>query len=91
MASIKRRCSKEEFARRGDAIYERDILPQLQADDEGRFVAIDIDSGAYERDADELAAGDKLRERVPDAQIWMVRVGSRSVHRFGGRQRRELP
>jgi hypothetical protein len=59
MAATKRRYSKEEFARRGDAIYEKDILPHLKPDDEGKFVAIDIESGAYEMDRDELAACDK--------------------------------
>jgi len=91
MGSTKRRYSKEEFARRGDAIYEHDVRPQLKDDDEGKFAAIDIDSGMYEIDADELEAGNKLRVRIPEAQIWMVRVGSRYVHRFGGRNRREAP
>lgn len=88
MATTKRRYSKEEFARRGDAIYENDVRPQLKADDEGTFAAIDIESGMYAIDADELKACDKLRARIPDAQIWMVRVGYRSVHRFGGRNDR---
>ena len=91
MGSVKRRYSKEEFARRGDAIYEQDVRPQLKADDEGKFAAIDIESGTYEMDVDELEAGNRLRARVPEAQIWMVRVGSRSVHRIGGRERRETP
>lgn len=89
MAATKRRYSKEEFARRGDAIYESAVCPNLTPDDAGKFVAIDIDTGEYEIDADELTAGDSLRARLPDAQIWMVRVGSRYVHRFGGRDRRE--
>ena len=91
MSSTKRRYSKKEFARRGDAIYEKEVRPQLKADDVGRFAAIDIETGMYEIDADELKAGNKLRKRIPDAQIWMVRVGSRSVHRIGGRERRETP
>lgn len=57
----------------------------------GRFAAIDIESGIYEIDADELKAGNRLRKRIPDAQIWMVRVGSRSVHRIGSRERRATP
>jgi hypothetical protein len=89
MASTKRRYSKEEFARLGDTIYENDVRPKLNADDEGKFVAIDIDSGMYEIDSDELSVGDRLRARLPEAQIWMVRVGSRYVHRFGGRNGRE--
>jgi hypothetical protein len=85
MAATKRRYSKEEFARRDDAIYESVCRPQLKAGDEGKFAAIDIESGEFAIDADELKAGNKLRKRLPDAQIWMVRVGSRSVHRIGGR------
>ena len=92
MATTKRRYSKEQFARRGDAIYEKDVRPQLKTSDVGKFAAIDIESGTYEIDADELKACRKLRARIPDAQIWMVRVGFRSVHRFGGREeRRESP
>jgi hypothetical protein len=91
MAGTQRRYSKEEFARRGDAIYEKEVRPQLKADDEGKFAAIDIESGEFAIDADELRAGNKLRKRLPDAQIWMVRVGYRSVHRVGGRVRRETP
>lgn len=88
MASTKRRYSKEEFARRGDAIYEEEVRPQLKAGDDGKFAAIDIESGEFAIDADELKACHKLRRRIPDAQIWMVRVGYRFVHRFGGRDER---
>ena len=88
MGSIKRRYSKEEFARRGDAVYENEVRPQLQPADEGKFAAIDIESGTYEIDRDELKAGSRLRARIPDAQIWMVRVGHRSVHRIGSRKQR---
>jgi hypothetical protein len=61
MGSVKRRASKEEFARRGDAIYENDILPKLTGKDVGKFLAIDIETGEYEIAADEMRAGDKLR------------------------------
>jgi hypothetical protein len=91
MATVKRRYSKEEFARRGDALYEKEVRPQLKAGDEGKFAAVDIESGEFALDADELRAGNKLRKRIPEAQIWMVRVGSRSVHRIGGRVGRETP
>jgi hypothetical protein len=88
MGSVKRRYSKEEFARRGDA-YEKAILPKVAPKDIGKFLAIDIETGEYEIAADEMRAGNKLRARLPEAQIWMVRVGHRSVHRIGGGPRRE--
>jgi hypothetical protein len=91
MAETKRRYSKEVFARRGDAIYEKDIRPQLKASDEDKFAAIDIESGEFAIDADELKACRRLRKRVPDAQIWMVRIGSPYVHRIGRADRQEAP
>ena len=87
MGITQRRYSKEEFARRGDALYESEVRPQLKPGDKGKFAAIDIESGRYAIDADELKAGNKLRKRMPDAQIWMVRIGYTSVHRIGGKQR----
>ena len=84
----KPRYSKEEFARRGDEIYDRDISPHVGPDDEGKFVVIDIETGAYEIDRDELAASDRLFARRLDAQIWTRRVGSRYARRFGFRYKR---
>jgi hypothetical protein len=46
-------------------------------------VVIDIDTGAYEIDEDELAASDRLLARNSDAQLWVTRVGSRYARRFG--------
>jgi hypothetical protein len=83
MAVSQPRYSKDEFARRGDAIYERDIRPHVTAEDTGKFVAIDLNTGAYEIDADELVASDRLCARHPDAQVWLTRVGSRYARRFG--------
>ena len=79
--------SKEEFAQRGDEIYERTVRPRLKPEDDGKFVVIDIETGAYEIDADELAASDRLLASHPNAQMWLRRVGSRYVRRFGPRAR----
>jgi len=81
------RYSKEEFALRGDEIYEREIHPILEKGNEGKFVAIDIETGAYEIDVDELGASDRLLARVPTAQIWLRRIGSRYARRFGSHPR----
>ena len=88
MDPVERRYKKEEFAKRGDAIYEKDIRPKLTSKDRGKFLAIDIETGEYEISRSELKAGDKLRVRLPQSQIWMVRVGYAAVHSFGGQQRR---
>jgi hypothetical protein len=87
MAATRPRYSKEEFAKRGEALFERDIRPAIQAADDGNFVAIDIETGTFEVDADEQAASDRLLARLPHAQVWLRRVGSRYARHFGGRGR----
>ena len=65
-------------------------MPDAEVDvsgDEGKFVVIDIETRAYEIDMDELAASDRLLARHPEAQVWMRRIGSRYVRRFGPRHR----
>lgn len=77
------RYSKEEFARRGDQIYDSQVRSQVEAGNHGKIVAIDIETGAWEMDTDEINASKRLETHYPDAQIWFVRIGSRYVRRFG--------
>ena len=69
------RYSKEEFARRGNEIYERQVRSQVEEGNMGRIAAIDIETGAFEVAEDTLTASDLLLARHPDAQIWFVRIG----------------
>ena len=89
MAATKRRYSKEEFARRGDALVETKVRANLTAADADKFVAIDIETGEYELDENDMKAADRLRKRVPDPQIWLVHVTLGYLHRFGGHGLRE--
>jgi hypothetical protein len=83
MADVKRRYSKNEFARRGMALFEK-IRADLPADNDDKFIAIDIETGEYEIHANEMTAAARLRKRVPDAQIWLVNAGTGFLDRFGG-------
>ena len=86
MAVRQPRYSKEEYARRGNEIYERQVRPQVEEGNEGRIVALDIETGAFEVAEDTLTASDRLLARYPNAQPWFVRIGHRAVHRFGPRR-----
>jgi hypothetical protein len=77
--------SLDEFARRGQEIYDRVVRPALRPEDHGKFVAIDIESEDYGMDRDDRTAGDHLLSRCPDAQTWLARVGEPAAYRFGGR------
>ena len=82
MASTKRRYSKEEFARRGDALVESKVRPNLTAADEDKFVAVAIETGESELDRNEMKAADRPSKRVPDPQIWLVHVTLGYLHHF---------
>ncbi|NER33088.1 MAG: hypothetical protein F6J93_03250 [Oscillatoria sp. SIO1A7] len=75
--------SKEEFARRGNEIYETQIRPQVEEGNRGKIVAIDIETEAFEVADDTITASERLLKRHPYAQIWRVRIGHQAVHRFG--------
>jgi hypothetical protein len=83
------RYSKEEFAKRGDLIYQTQIRPQVEAGNHGKIVAIDIETGDFELANSSMIAVDKLYERKPDAQPWVIRIGHRAVFRFGSRSQRK--
>ncbi|OUC13995.1 MAG: hypothetical protein B0A82_14520 [Alkalinema sp. CACIAM 70d] len=74
---------KEEVARRGKALYEAQVRSQVEPEFIGKVVAIDINSGEFAIGENSLNAADILLERLPEAQIWFVRVGHRAVHRIG--------
>lgn len=81
------RYSMEEHARRGDEIYERVVRPRVEQGDKGKVVAIDIETEEFELAGDPITATHRLLERLPNAQIWRVRIGFPGVHRFGSHQR----
>ena len=76
---------KDEIARLGDEIYERDVREQVVADHDGEYVAIDVESGKWAVADELLAARERLREKQPEAiDVWLLRVGYRAVGSLGG-------
>ena len=78
------RRTAEETGRLGDAIYERDIRPKVEAAHFGEVIAIDVDSGDYAVAGTARSAARGLRERRPDASVWLMRVGYPTLRHFGG-------
>lgn len=87
MPTLHPRYSSTEFSQRGTAIYESKVRSLLTAQDMGKFVAIDIETETWELDVDDYTATERLLQRMPDAQIWLVSVGSRATYRIGGARR----
>ncbi|HKH45100.1 MAG TPA: hypothetical protein VKM72_10595 [Thermoanaerobaculia bacterium] len=77
------RYSSSEIAERGQTLYDRDIRDQLDASTRGKFLALDIETGEYEIDADERAALKRARSKHPDAVVYLLRIGHPAAYRLG--------
>ena len=75
----------EEVVWRGHEIYDREIHAQVEASHEGEFVVVDVTTGAWEIDEDDVAASDRALARNPDAVLYFARVGHPAAYRLGVR------
>jgi hypothetical protein len=73
----------DEVATLGGDIYDRQVRPTLRPEDDGKFVAIDVETGNYEMDLDDYAAVVRMRTRNPAADVWLMRVGFPTTCRIG--------
>jgi hypothetical protein len=79
--------TKNEIVDRGREIYDRNIRPIGEAGNKGRFVVVDVLTGAFEIADTDRAASDLLRARAPEAVMYGVRVGYPTAYRMGGSSR----
>ena len=83
--------SPEEIARRGQDYYDRFLRAKLEPKHRGKFLVLDIETGEYEIDRDEMAAIQRARARMPDRVFYILRVGYGAAHRIGARFSRKQP
>jgi hypothetical protein len=91
MAVRQRRYGKEELSRRGQELYESGIRQQVEAENDGKIVAIDIETWDFEVDENIVPATNRLFDHHPDAQPWVIRIGHRAVYHFGARSLKKNP
>jgi hypothetical protein len=72
----------DDLARLGTEAYARHVKPSLTPADDGKLVAIDVRTGAFEIDEDDYSAVARLEARVPGAAVWLERVGQPTVERL---------
>ena len=79
---------REEIARLGDEIYERDIRAKVEGAHHGQIVAIDVVSGDYAVAENVVTAWERLVAERPEGGFWFVRIGYPAVYHLGGRPQR---
>ena len=82
MPATEPRRTPEELARLGSEVFERRVRPMLRPEDDGKFIALDVQTGDYEVDEDDYAAVSRLRARNPAAEAWLSRVGQPAAYRM---------
>lgn len=75
----------DEIVRRGQALYEEQIRQKVEPGNEGKLLVINVETGEYEMDADDVAAAERAKARFPKAPLFTMRVGYPSAYRLGGR------
>ena len=75
-----------EIGRRGQALYDQKIRPLVEQDHRGKFLILDVNTGDYEIDAEDLTASERLLARRPEALLFGVRIGHRAAYRLGGKK-----
>lgn len=72
-----------EVESRGESMYERQIRDKVELKHKGKFLVIDIETGEYEIDADDLVATKRLLVKRPNAVVYGVRIGFPTAYRIG--------
>jgi hypothetical protein len=78
------RYSQEEIARIAEEIYRREIRDKVVPQHKGKFLTLDIESGDYEIDEDDLTGEKKLRARHPDGTFFGFRIGYKEAYALSG-------
>ena len=73
-----------EDERLAEEVYDRSVRPALRPEDEGKYVAVAVETGDYEVDADDFAATRRLLARRPGARLWLMRTGPSAAYRLRG-------
>ena len=82
----------EEVKHKADRLYEQSIHYKVDTpENRGKILAVDVDSGDYEVDAEHLRAGKQLRQRRPDGTFFFYRIGYPSLGKIGGGWRLHTP
>jgi len=77
--------SREEIGRRGEQLYNQSIRAQVEvADNIGKIVVIDVETGDYEVDELGLESARHLQSRHPNAALYGKRIGYDVSEALGG-------
>ena len=76
---------EDEVVQRGHALYEQKIRAVVdKAENQGKMLVINIETGEWEMDADDVAAAQRAKEHFGEALLFSMRIGYSAAYRMGG-------
>ena len=81
--------SPQDICRIANHIYESQLKHVLEPNHFGEIVAIDIVTSAWELGANEIEAAEALLARLPNGQLYIKKVGHKTLARIGNFDRFE--
>lgn len=68
---------------RGQALYDERLRDVVESRERGKFLVLDVETGEYEIDFDEVTALRRAKHKNPDAALFILRVGYPAAYRIG--------
>ncbi len=73
----------EIIAMRGEELYQQEIRDEVETENKGKYLVVDIDTGDYAIADEDLVATDRLLSKRPNATVYGLRIGFPAAYRIG--------
>lgn len=77
------RYASAEIVQRGQTLYDQQIRAQVEPQHPGDFLILDIETGDYEIDVEDVQALQRAKAKHPDGAFYIVRIGAPTAYRLG--------
>jgi hypothetical protein len=85
------RYSTDEIVARGKAIYEAQLRDKLEPQYAGKYLVIDIETGDYEIDEDDMSAALRAYAKNPSGARYEMQIGHTTSGTIGATHNRVTP
>jgi hypothetical protein len=75
--------TSDEIVHRGEALYEQRIRARVEPQHKGKFLVLNVLTGEYEMDVDDLVASKRAKARFKEDPLFALRVGHPTAYRLG--------
>ncbi len=83
MTTAQAKMTPEEVVERGKSLYQSRLRSKLGTGNIGKYLIIDIMTGAYEMGDTHLETAKRARAKYPESRLYGMRIGYAAIASFG--------